>query len=258
VQKIKKAYFWNMMKKTALFLLLFTYTHLAYAQGEDDTYTRAFTYGINFNTNGGTIGGGNIKFSQISKKRLYRTLGLEVVAIKHPQEQRVRSLGGSANTYIYAKNNYLYSVRPTYGFDYLLFKKAPEESVQVLATFAAGPSIGVEVPYYVLWAPNNQTVVATPHKPLEMTQNQIQGTAGIFKGITEAKIIPALFTKAGISLEFGEFRNNITGIEVGFTSELFFRAPNILEPRVTSTNTTIKNKQFMLGAYLTVFLGSRK
>jgi hypothetical protein len=248
------------MKNTTsfmFFVLLFCLPALAKAQATpEDEYTSTFTYGINFNTNGGTIGGGNIKFTQITKPRLYRSLGLEIVAIKHPQESKFLAQNGRV---VYAKRNYFYSVRPTYGYDYLLFRKAPEESVQVTANFAVGPSIGVEMPYYVILSGNAQTpATIRAYDPTKISASEIEGTAGIFKGIGESKIIPGLFVKAGISLEFGEFRNNLTGIEVGFTSELFSRAPNILEPLANGGTTNLRNKQYMFGAYLTLFLGSRK
>lgn len=248
------------MKNTTsfiLFVLLACLPTLAQAQANpEDEYTRTFTYGINFNTNGGTIGGGNIKFTQIVKPRLYRSLGLEIVAIKHPQETKILATNGRI---VYGKRNYFYSIRPTYGYDYLLFRKAPEESVQVTANFAVGPSIGIEIPYYVILTGNTQTPpTIRPYDPITMFPIQIDGTAGVFKGIGESKLIPGLFLKAGISLEFGEFRNNLTGIEVGFTSELFSRAPNILEPLASGGTTNLRNKQYMFGAYLTLFLGSRK
>lgn len=247
------------MKKTTsfiLFVLLACLPALAQAQANpEDEYTRTFTYGINFNTNGGTIGGGNIKFTQITKARLYRSFGLEIVAIKHPQEAKFVAQNGRV---VFAKKNYFYSVRPTYGYEYLLFRKAPEESVQVMLNIAVGPSIGVEMPYYVILNSNGQ-VSTRAYDPAKISSSEIEGTAGIFKGIGESKIVPGLFAKAGVSLEFGEFRNNLTGIEVGFTSELFSRAPAILEPFPIGVGTSnLRNKQYMLGAYLTLFLGSRK
>ncbi len=36
-----------------------------------------------------------------------------------------------------------------YGRDLILFKKAPQQGVEIKAVFAIGPSIGVVAPYYV-------------------------------------------------------------------------------------------------------------
>jgi len=245
------------MKTTALLLWsLLTSLSLFAQTNEEEEHTHTFVYGLNFNTNGGTIGGANLRFSQIVRPRWYRTIGLEVVAIKHPQEKRV--IGASASSFIFGKQNYLYSIRPLYGFDYLIFKKAPEESVQVTANFAVGPSFGIEIPYYIVVQKKIGTQFVQTTQPYNYTQpiSEIQSVGALFAGLSQAKIIPGFFVKAGISLEFGEFRNNLTGIEVGFTSEFFSRAPNILAPE--ATNSTLRNKQYMLGAYLTLFLGSRR
>ncbi len=243
--------------KKILFCFLFLYPFVLIAQtNEEDEHTSSIIYGINFNTNGGTIGGANIKYTRIQKRGTYTAFALEVVAIKHPQEIRITNNG--TNRFIFGKQNYLYSVRPTYGIERLIFRKAPEESIQVMANIAVGPSLGVEVPYYINYkAASSQVVTTQPYLPTNDWRN-IEGTAGIFEGAREAKIIPALFVKGGITLEFGEFRNNITGVEVGFTSELFARAPRILAPEAVGMGPSIKNKQYMIGGYLTVFLGSRK
>ncbi len=239
------------------------------AQINEEEHTRAFVYGLNFNTNGGTIGGLNLRFAQIVRPRWYRSFGLEAVAIKHPQEKATTSQLSSSR-FIFAKRNYLYSIRPLYGFDYLIFRKAPEESVQITANFAVGPSFGIEVPYYIVIEKDVQVGNPPQTKKVQETKAytndrddpwaRIQSVSGLFDGLGQAKIIPALFLKAGVSLEFGEFRNNLTGIEVGFTSELFSRAPNILAPESNpaTIGTPLKNKQYMFGAYFTIFLGSRK
>lgn len=246
------------MRKLFLFTLCFmsVFSFVNAQTNEEDEHTTAFVYGINFNTNGGTIGGFNIKYSQVKKRNLYTTWGLEVVALKHPQEKKITYDG--TNRFVFGKLNYLYSIRPTYGIDYLLFRKAPEESVQVMAHFSAGPSFGVELPYYIKWQRNvpQAPLIIEPYDPVKHSWTEIAGTGGLFAGIGEAKIIPALFIKAGISLEFGEFRNNLTGLEVGFTSELFSRTTRILATEAAVGGT--KNKQYMLGAYMTIFLGSRK
>ena len=131
-------------------LLLCLAPALAQAQDEDDetstSYEREFNYGVNFNTNGGLIGGVAFKYAWERKPGWYNRVYLEVVNLKHPKEFRVRSL---ISTYIPSKYEYLFAIRPSFGQEYVLFSKAPEEGVQLNAVFGAGPTFGITKPYYV-------------------------------------------------------------------------------------------------------------
>ena len=73
---------------------------------QEEIYSREFIYGVNFNTNGGLIGGVMFKFSALRnsvKMRQYSTFGLEIVNVKHNKETRLNSFTG--NTYIFNKKN---------------------------------------------------------------------------------------------------------------------------------------------------------
>ena len=57
-----------------------------YFESQKETY-----WGINKNSWGGLIGGGVLKFSNKISDNLYRTIGIEIVNIKHPKENKYSS-----------------------------------------------------------------------------------------------------------------------------------------------------------------------
>src|SRR6187431_1475069 len=96
------------------FALLFLVT-AGYAQTQDSyEYQSEFTWGINKNTYGGLIGGFTFKKARKLNDKLLETFGLEIMNVKHPQEQRQNS-PSTGNFFIYGKSNYLYAIRLQYG-----------------------------------------------------------------------------------------------------------------------------------------------
>lgn len=261
-------FYFNMssLNRLSLFLALFFTFYLSsleFGQAQDpeldEDYISEFIYGVNLNTNGGLLGGFMLKGTKIVKPKVYRSLGLELVGVKNPKEDRFSTPSG--NSFIFGKKNYLYSLRMQYGRDIVLFGKAPEEGVQVSANFAAGPSLGFEVPYYVQYAYEGDLnqIRSEPYDPVKHEFiGYIYAPGGFLQGIGEAKIIPGINAKVGLSLDFGTFRNSISGAEVGFSFEAYTRAPQIMTNPDNSSDLAVKNQQFFTAAYLTFFFGSRK
>src|SRR5688500_9329129 len=130
-------------------LICFVCSLSLFAQTQDSyDYQTEFTWGINKNSYGGLIGGFVFKKARKLNDRLLETYGLEVMNVKHPQEIRKNSQS-TGNFFIYGKSNYLYALRLQYGRDLILFKKAPQQGVEIKAVAAIGPTIGVVAPYYI-------------------------------------------------------------------------------------------------------------
>lgn len=245
------------------FALLF-FVNFAQAQNREveEDYISEFIYGVNLNTNGGLIGGIMFKSNKIVKPKVYRSLGLEIVQVKNRKELRNQSTV-TGNSFIPGKRNYLYSFRFQYGRDYILFRKAPEEGVQVSATFAAGPSVGVLVPYFILYQFQDGIRSEQYDPDVHVAFDRILGTGGFLEGIANSDIILGAHIKAGLSLDFGAFRNSITGIEAGFTFEFFNNRPEILvaPPDIRGgipPDTQIPNRQVFGAAFINIFFGTRK
>jgi hypothetical protein len=234
------------MKKiifTISILLGFNIVTKAQSDGNYE-YTKEFTWGINKNTNGGLIGGFTFKWANAINEKQFRTAGFELMNVKHPKEIRWSNQG---SPFLFPKENYLYSIRGFYGRDFLLFKKAPQQGVQLIFTTAAGPTIGVVAPYYV--RKNDGTTVPFKHGPA-LSQSDIVGTGHLFQGLGESKLKFGINAKAGLMFEMGAFKSNVTGFEIGAQLEAF--------PETIVIVPTEKNRAIFTSLYLTLFYGNRR
>jgi hypothetical protein len=252
-----------MVIKVLKYILLFVTISLAalptYAQQDDQLPQREFIYGLNFNTNGGLIGGGVIKSSSYLQNSWFKFWALEVVEVKHPKENR-RYSSSTGNSFIYGKANYLFVLRPEVGREYVFFRKAPESGVQVNGFFAAGPSIGLLAPYYIVYdytdysrGPNAVADYRVESYNPEIHtdfENRIRGSAAFFTGLGESKFRPGLHVRGGVNFEYGRYREDVTGVEVGFVLETFSKKMVII-PQAD-------NSQFFPSFYLTLYYGRRK
>jgi hypothetical protein len=242
-----------MNKLNFLYLVFFFLLTLpALAQREDAgnyEYDREYLLGVNKNTNGGMIGGLALKVGTRLDDSQFSFFGLELANVKHPKEVRYTTVTG--NNYIFGKSNYLYAIRPHYGREVILFKKAPNQGVQVSALAAVGPSIGLVAPYFIEYAINRVETVVEQYDPaVHQSRFNILGTGQLLEGIGQSKLAIGGMAKAALYFEFGVFKSNATGLEVGYQVEGFQKkVPLILREQ---------NKQFFQSAYFTLFFGFRK
>lgn len=217
--------------------------------GGDYEYDSEILFGINKNTNGGLIGGFSMKLGYRMDETNFQFFGLDLVNVKHPKEVRYTSILG--NSFIYGKSNYLYSVRPYYGRELILFKKAPQQGVQVSLLGAIGPSLGVIAPYYIEYAVSRVQTVRMQYDP-EVNQSRfnILGPGRVFEGLGQSEIAFGLNAKAAVNFEFGVFKSNVTAVELGYQFEGFNREI-VLMP-------TTENRQLFQSVYFTFFYGLRK
>ncbi len=137
-------------KKFSLSLsLVIAICFAATAQTQDSyEYNSEFTWGINKNSMGGLIGGFVFKKGRKLSDNILETYGLEIMNVKHPQEVR-RSSVSTGNFFVYGKRNFLYAIRFQYGRDFILFKKASQQGVEIKAVTSVGPTFGIVAPYYI-------------------------------------------------------------------------------------------------------------
>jgi hypothetical protein len=233
-----------MKKIIVIFLLAILVAEQTYAQENDYDYTSESIWGINKNSASGLIGGFIFRFSRSVKPNHYRTIGVELINVKHPAEARVISTTG--NYFIAGKTNHLFAIRGQYGRDIILFKKAPQQGVQITATGSIGPSIGLEAPYYIEY---NQ-FVKEPYDPAIHRIENITGSGFIFQGLFESSLVIGLNLRAGLSFEFGTFKSNVSGFEIGALFDAYARKINMIPES--------DNYAVWPTVYITLFYGSRK
>ncbi len=235
------------MRPIYAFLLLFFLSFQVQAQEtEDYEYNSEFIWGINKNTRGGLIGGFILKKSTRISENQFQTYGLELMNVKHPKETRISNpLNG--NSYIWGKQNYLYSVRLQYGREQIIFKKASFQGLQIHAILAGGPTIGLVAPYYI----QNSSGFNEPFDPEKHVDfRDVLGTGNILQGIGESEVKFGLNLKPALSFEFGAFKSNVSGIELGMVLE-GFTEEIILVPNDS-------NDQFFTSFFVTLFYGRRR
>jgi hypothetical protein len=220
------------------------------AQTQDSyEYQSEFNWGINKNTSGGLIGGLVFKKARKLNDRVLETFGLELMNVKHPQEVRRNSRLG--NLFIYGKSNYLYAVRLQYGRDIILFKKAPQQGVEIKAVFAAGPSLGIVAPYYVEYTmTSNESFSLRRPYTQDIDFNQIIGSGRLFEGLGESKIVPGANVKAALNFELGTVKSQVTGFEAGFLIDGYSKTIELMP--------SAKNYSVFPTLFITLFYGSRK
>lgn len=217
--------------------LLFVLLSPAWAQRrteqDDDIekYTSLSSIGVTTNTNSGILGGVVLRNSQslpgtLFGKQQFRYLALEIVNVKHPKELSFQNSAGSRITF--GKQNYLFVLRPEYGRELMFFSRHADEGISISGILAAGPSIGIEKPY----------LVAGQDRP------------SLLQGFDRAKLVPGLHVKAALSFELSAFRDNMTGLEIGFVAETFSRKIIIMP--------LAENRSFFTSGYVTLYFGSKK
>ncbi len=209
-------------------------------------YESEFIWGINKNTSGGLIGGFVFKKSFKVNERTFQTFGLEIMNVRHPQEIRYNSNYG--NFFTFGKQNYLYAFRFQYGRDFILFKKAPQQGVEIKAVFAAGPSIGIEAPYYVEYA--KEGIIVREQYNENIAKETIYGPGRLFQGLGQSKIVPGINFKAALNFELGIFKSQVTGFEAGVLVDVYAREIDmVVKAKNYSTYPTL---------FLAFFFGNRK
>lgn len=221
-----------------------------YSQPSDElNYTKEISVGITKATNSGLIGGVIFKYSIHHRNSAFHFIGAEMVNIKHPKEERYYSFTG--NTYIYGKSNYLYAIRGQYGRDWILFRKAPQQGVQINLITAIGPTIGVVAPYYIEYM-NNDGMIVTEQYDATKHQNRenILGTGGLFQGLGQSNIVMGINWKGSLAFEFGSKKNKVFGLELGFMIEAYSKEIPIIP--------TAENYSLFPNAFATLYYGRRK
>lgn len=232
---------------------------------DEQSYRREVVYGINFNTQGGLIGGVNLRIAKVLDERLLRFISVEGVSFKNPKEERITN-GYTGGTFTRYKTNYAFALRPSFGLQRILFRKAAESGVQVNALLSAGPSLALLMPYYISFDYTAQAtntfrsddrIVDEQYDPTKhANQVFIVDRAPLFSGIGGTTFVPGAHLRGGLSFEYGRYRDAVAGAEVGFLLEGYTKRLDVLAPPAPASPNAL-NKQFYPSVYLTLYIGHR-
>lgn len=245
-----------------LLIILFFLPIIAFSQRKSEEKkpavedSKILAYGVTTNTNSGLLGGFVLRHSNVINvregKTIHRYAAIEVVNIKNAKEYSENRFGSRVVLY---KKNYLFAIRPEYGREWFLFRKNGDEGVGLSGILAAGPTIGIEKPYYIRYtSPNQDQPSVVPYDPnIHTSLSNIVGAGSIWQGFFKgAKVVPGVHAKSALNLDMNTFGDNITGFEFGFTFDYFFRKPEIMAMQFA------ENKQFYASGYVTLYFGNKR
>lgn len=241
------------LKKYFALALLTLLAGALYAQDialeEDPPYNRQTGYGINLNSNAGLIGGGMIKHTRSINNKMYHLFYLDVVNVRHPKEQRAQSRL-SGESFIPGKQNHLLLVRPQYGRELILFRRAAEQGVQVAASFSAGPTLAVIAPYLIEYRFGSGNIRLEQYDPdRHPSFDQVVRTSRFGESLSQSTFGFGGSVRSAVAFEFGNFRTNVTGVEAGFMAD-FLAQRVIMMPLA-------ENKQNYFSIFVNIYYGSR-
>lgn len=240
------------MKFFIFFLLAFFSSFSSFSQNNTDdfAYESQFVYGITLNTQSGLIGGFAFRYSKAINETMYHSFSLEVADVRHPKEQR-RASRLTGEFFVPGKRNFLYVLRPQYGREWVLFRKAEERGIQVNAIAALGPTIGIVAPYIIDYQFANEIIRTEQYDPNVHTSFEaVLGTGSFAQRMTDAKIQVGASLKTSIALEFSAFKGSQVGFEAGMMVDGYSKKIEIMG--------LAQNKQFYTSAFFTLFYGISK
>lgn len=216
-----------------------------------ESYKSQIIGGVNLNTNAGLIGGVMFRYNRHIIRHQFHYFSLETTNVKHPKESLIL-VDKTGNIYTFNKANFFFPVRLQYGREFLLFQPAEEEGVEINLILAGGLSLGIVKPYMIEYDYGGITKIE-PYDPDKT--NQIIGKGPLLSGFDKSKIVPGANIKAGLSIEFAQFRTNVTGIEVGFLLESYTSKIEMMKTRVNTEQP--QNFSNFTSVYLNIFFGFR-
>ncbi|HEX7492876.1 MAG TPA: hypothetical protein VF346_01545 [Bacteroidales bacterium] len=200
-----------------------------HAQGELDKQQKVFfrnerSFGILLNTDGLGVSYREAKRLDFRNKTL---IEIDAGSLKNVKEYKQPSQWNQGSSYIYGKLNSTFFLRAGIGHQHELFKKADLGGIAVRYFYTAGPALAVYKPiYYKVLYPISAIefeVKEERFNPSMAIPQDIYGKASFTKGLSETKIMPGLYAKAGFNFEYSKEDKIIHAIELGAQINAFPR-----------------------------------
>jgi hypothetical protein len=182
-------------------------------------YKKQRNFGFKLNNDGY---GAFIEFGKAKNDRWWNLLQIEFNERKHPKEEKEQVAFINTTPLVYGKTNFFYNLGVGMQKQYLLGNKTARNGVNVSANFGGGLSLGLLRPYEVLVDKNNELVFVRYNSPDSLLfKDAALGGPRLGNGWSGLKIVPGLYTKAGLRFDYGLYSEVISAIEVGFKFEFY-------------------------------------
>jgi hypothetical protein len=224
-------------------------------------FLKQSAFGLKLSTDGWGISYEIGKYKTVTKTNLW---WVELGEHKHPKEESITSESNSqgfifVSNYIYGKINNFYYLKAGFGQQLLIGGKGNKNGVAVSGIYGGGLTLGLLKPYYLEMnnrlGSKRETIKYTPENEdiflnLLAPDVEIIGKSGIFKGLSETKIVPGVHVKGALRFDYGRYNEVLSAVEVGVNAEFYSqKMPMILFN---------DDKNFFFNAYVAITFGNRK
>jgi len=216
-------------------------------------------------------------------KTYYRTnfFHFGIGELKHNREFKNRDgiTGGtslrSSRSYIFGKQNNLYTLRAGYGIKRYYSEKARKKGLAIGTSYQGGFTLGLLKPYYLeIRNPDPGSAPAVTNQRFTggnaesfLTPERINGAAPAITGFGEIQLRPGFHLNGALHFDWGAFDEFVKAIEVGIAADVFFGDVPILIDDVSIPSTSgsgievlpenVRNRPFFINFYVSFQFGKR-
>ncbi len=246
-----------MTKHILVMFLFLVISSLSYAQGEivqekDLNYYSENSFGLKLNSNGFGLDY-RFDYRYTNKTRGFLESGVDI--LKDPKELKLYNpFFNDQKKFVYGKINSVFKIRLGTGIQREIFSKQDKNSLSIRYQFAVGGSFAFAKPMYynivdsVEIVGNQQYFYSSPqtfnldyHNPSDIVSRE-----SWFKGLSETKIIPGAFIRAGLNFEFSNDRFKTKALEIGAEFDIYTKNVTIMAEN---------EQQFFLNIYCSYRFG---
>lgn len=175
-------------------------------------------------------------YSIIQNENKNLTFQIEFSELKSPKEKKMnaerRAVGGnSSRSYIYGKENNLYTLKLAAGQRFYISEKTEKSPVAIAFSYNGGLNLGMIKPYYLdliyRFDPQGSKIISEKYSAsnaLKFLEPQdINGSSGFSKGWDELTLAPGIYTKGSLLFDWGANDSFAKILELGLSADIFFK-----------------------------------
>lgn len=171
--------------------------------------------------------------------RFYNVLFIELEASEryHPKEYRDYAGGVgqpyrnflmsmfSTDMYKFGKINNIYTAKLGMGYKYLLAGKPEARTISLHWVNTGGLSMALVKPYY-FGVDGGEMIALDPEAEdlaNVLAQTRFSRGYGFREGWSELKVVPGVYLRSGLNLDYAQKRKNVSALEIGIGTDLYFQ-----------------------------------
>lgn len=223
-------------------------------QGELNEQQRIFfrnerTFAVLLNTDGYGLSYREGKRIDYLNKRL---LEFDLGTFRHPKEVKLSNpYYQTPGSFVFGKLNSVIYIRGGIGHQREIFKKADLGGIAIRYFYSGGPALSLYKPiYYKIMHFVSANEVEIKEEKFDVTVHEpsiIYSKSSFTKGISETKLLPGIYAKAGFNFEYSKEDKIIHAIEIGSQINLF--------PKKIPIMATAKNKAIFFSLFASYRFG---